>query len=275
MALTFQSKVRLNSVVEIPILGLGLWQIRDGGPARRAVTYAIECGYRLFDTARLYGNERDVGLAIRESGVPREDLFVTTKLWNSDHGYDETIRAFERSLQELALDYVDLYLIHWPVPGKRKQTWKAMESLLGAGKCRAIGVSNYMISHLEELLETASILPAVNQVEFNAFLYQKELLEFCRNHGVLVEAYSPLTKGHRLDDRRLALVAAKYRRTPAQVLLRWCLQHDLVPIPKSSRRERIVENSRVFDFALSPEDMAALDTLDERLHTGWDPSNAP
>jgi len=271
MALSFRSAVSLNDGRRMPVLGLGTYGL-TGRKGVQAMQDALAVGYRLLDTARLYANEREVGLAIRGSGVPREEVFVTTKLWNRDHGYESTIRACERSLRELEMDSVDLYLIHWPVPGRRRETWKAMEVLCRAGKARSIGVSNYTIGHLEELAEYASIVPAVNQVEFHPFLYQKDLLDYCRTHRIQVEGYSPLTQGRRLDDPRLRTLAAKYRRTPAQVLIRWALQHDLVVIPKSGRPERIRENSQVFDFEIAAEDMAALDSLDQRLHTSWDPT---
>ncbi len=275
MALALASRATLNNGVGIPYLGLGVYRSLPGKPTQDAVRYALEIGYRHVDTARIYGNERDVGLAVRTSGVPREDVFVTTKVWNTDHGYGEAIKACERSLGELGLSYVDLYLIHWPVPGRRVETWKALVDLSKRGLCRSIGVSNFTIPHLEELLAVTDIVPAVNQVEFSPFTYQKELLEYCRRHRIQLEAYSPLTKGYRLDDPVLREIAARHGRTPAQMLLRWCLQHDVVTIPKSNRRERILENSRVFDFELSNRDMATLDGFDESLRTGWDPTGAP
>ncbi len=222
-------------------------------------------------TARIYGNEQDVGLAIRESGARREDIFVTTKLWNSDHGYDSTLRAFEESLRRLGLKYLDLYLIHWPET-LRQESWRAMIRLLKEGKCRAIGVSNYAIRHLEQLIVSSDIVPTVNQVEFHPFLYQKKLLEYCQSHGIQLEAYSPLTRGERLNDPKIVEIAKKQGQTPAQVLIRWALQHSLVAIPKSVRKERIFENSRVFDFVLSPDEMRVLDSLNEDFRTCWDPT---
>lgn len=275
MALTLQSRARLNNGVEMPYLGLGVYQARPGAEARAAVRYALDAGYRLIDTAKLYGNEADVGVAIRESGIPRDEVFVTTKLWNSDHGYDSTLRAFERSLRELDLDSVDLYLVHWPVSGLRRETWRAMEVIYAQGKAHAIGVSNYMVHHLNELLPEAKVVPAVNQVELNPFLPQREVLAFCRENGIRVEAYSPLTKGRRLGDRRLQELARKHGKTPAQILLRWCLEKDVVAIPKSVRPERIRENREVFDFRLDAEDMRVLDSFDEGLHTSWDPTREP
>ncbi len=275
MALSLTSSVRLNKGPEIPVLGLGVYQSPPGRITQRAVGYALGMGYRLIDTAAAYGNERDVGVAIRGSGIPREEVFITTKLWNSDHGYDPALEACDESLRALGLDYLDLYLIHWPVQALRVETWEAMAALLKEGKCRAIGVSNNTIRHLKELLATSDIVPAVNQVEFSPFLYQRDLLEFCRREGIQLEAYSPLTRGLRLKHPTVVALAARHHKTPAQVLIRWGLQHDLVVIPKSVREERIRENSQVFDFTLSPEDMGKLDSLDEGLHTCWDPTHTP
>ena len=272
--LKIDSKVKLNNGVEMPIFGLGTFQAQSGREATDAVLHALQIGYRHIDTASMYGNEEDVGAAIRESGIPREEIFVTTKLWNSDHGYDSGLAAFEKSRRRLRLSYVDLYLIHWPVQDLRNETWRALETLLKEGKCRAIGVSNYMIRHLEELLENSSTVPAVNQVEFSPYLYQKDLLEFCRKHDVQLEAYSPLTKGHKLNDPKLMNLASKYSKSPAQILIGWALQHQIVVIPKSSRKERITENAGVFDFTISPEDMRVLDSFDQGLRTSWDPSTA-
>ncbi len=267
------STAKLNNDVEIPRLGLGVYQSPPGKTTHDAVRYALECGYRLVDTARVYGNEGDVGMAVRESGLARDQVFVTTKLWNSDHGYDPTIRACEESLRRLGLSYLDLYLIHWPVPGARKETWKAMAKLMKDGKCRAIGVSNYTTRHLEELLNNSDVVPAVNQVEFHPFLYQRELLEYCQRHEIQLEAYSPLTRGERLNHPTVLDVAKRHGRTPAQVLIRWSLQHSVVAIPKSVRKERILENSRVFDFILTPDDMKLLDSLNEEFRTCWDPTD--
>lgn len=272
--LKINSKVKLNNGVEMPIFGLGTFQAQSGKEARDAVLGALRAGYRHIDTASIYGNEEDVGAAIKESGVPREEVFVTTKLWNSDHGYDSALAAFEKSGRRLGLSYVDLYLIHWPVQDLRKETWRALETLLDEERCRAIGVSNYMICHLEELLENSSTVPAVNQVEFSPYLYQEDLLEFCLRSNIQLEAYSPLTKGRKLDDPKLVALASKYSKSPAQILIRWALQHQMVVIPKSSGRERITENAGVFDFTISPEDMRALDLFDEGLRTSWDPSRA-
>jgi len=273
--LSFGATVKLNNGVDVPLLGLGVYQSAPGKTTRDAVRHALKCGYRLVDTARVYGNEQDVGLALRESGLSREEVFVTTKLWNSDHGYDSTTRACEESLRRLGLNYLDLYLVHWPVSGVRNESWRAMEKLLKDGKCRAIGVSNYTINHLSEMLASSNTIPAVNQVEFHPFLYQQKLLEYCRGHGIQLEAYSPLTRGERLNHPKVVEIAREHGRTPAQILIRWAVQHSVVAIPKSVRNERILENSRVFDFTLSPSEMKALDSLNEDFRTCWDPSNLP
>jgi len=270
-----ESTVKLNNNVRIPILGLGVYQTPPGSVTQNAVKFALSVGYRHVDTARIYGNEADVGEAVRKSGVHREQLFVTTKLWNADQGYDSTLRACEASLKRLGLDYLDLYLIHFPVPETRKESWKAMNTLLEKGKCRAVGVSNFTIPHLEDLLEEHELVPAVNQVEFHPFLYQKELLEYCQRKGIQVEAYSPLARGEKLKHPRLTAVAAKYSKSPAQLMIRWSIQHGLVVIPKSTREERIRENSQVFDFEISADDMRSLDSLNEDLRLNWDPTNIP
>ena len=275
MSLTIESRATLNDGHKMPVLGLGVWQAASGKETRTAVATALQVGYRLIDTAKMYANERDVGAAVRQSGIPRDEIFVTTKLWNSDHGYESALRAFERSRRELALDYIDLYLIHWPVPGLRDESWKAFAKLHEEGLARSIGVSNYTIRHLEEMLPSASVAPSVNQVEFHPFLYQKELLEFCREQQIQPEAYSPLARGRRLTHRVIIEIAAKYNRTPAQILIRWSLQHGLVVIPKSVRPDRIRENAAVFDFDLKRDDMDRLDSLDERAHVAWNPDHQP
>jgi diketogulonate reductase-like aldo/keto reductase len=275
MSLNLDSRVTLNDGNKMPALGLGVWQSRAGKETRTAVATALEVGYRLIDTAKLYANERDVGAAVRASGIPREEIFVTTKLWNDDHGYESALRAFEQSRRELGFDYVDLYLIHWPVPGLRHESWKALVKLHEDGVARSIGVSNYTIRHMEEMLPSTSVPPSVNQVEFHPFLYQNQLLEFCRARSIQLEAYSPLARGRRLTHRVVTDIAAKYGRTPAQILIRWSLQHGLVVIPKSVRPDRIRENAAVFDFELKRDDMERLDSLDERSHVAWNPDTQP
>jgi len=275
LGLTISSTRKLNSGVEIPLLGLGVFQTPPGTVTQKAVRFALEAGYRHIDTASLYGNEEDVGRAVKDSGVPREQVFVTTKLWNSDHGYDPALRACEQSLRRLGLGYIDLYLIHWPVLELRSETWKALVELQRRGACRAIGVCNYTVRHLRELLDASEAIPDVDQVEFNPFLYQEELLRFCNGKEIQLEAYSPMTRGHRLGHPMVLEVARRYSKSPAQVMIRWSLQHGLVVIPKSVRPERIKENGEVFDFEISEADMATLDSLGEDLHVAWDPTDEP
>ena len=274
MALTISSTGKLNSGVEMPLLGLGVYQTSPGRATEEAVKFALKTGYRHIDTASLYGNEESVGRAVRESGVPREQVFVTTKLWNSDHGYEAAMLAFEKSQRRLGLGYVDLYLIHWPVSQLRDESWRALVELQRRGSCRAIGVSNYTVRHLDQLLAGSKVIPDVNQVEFNPFLYQEGLLRYCQGKRIQLEAYSPLTRGYKLRHPVVLEVAKGYSKSPAQVLIRWSLQHGLVVIPKSARPERIKENSEVFDFEISAADMARLDSLGENLHTDWDPTDA-
>jgi diketogulonate reductase-like aldo/keto reductase len=267
MRLTLDSRAVLNNGVEIPLLGVGVYQSPPGQTTENAVRNALMIGYRLIDTAQLYGNEEDVGRALRKSGVSRDDVFIITKVWNSDQGYESTLQACNKSLQKLGLSYLDLYLIHWPVHGMSEETWKAMVRLLQEQKTRAIGVSNYDIDDLSQLMQSSDVLPAVDQVEFHPFLYQERLLRFCEKNGIQMEAYSPLTRGMRISHPTIVAVANKYRKTPAQVLIRWNLQHGLVVIPKSVHEERILENSKVFDFELEPEDMEHLNSLNENLRT--------
>ncbi len=261
--------VQLSNGVRMPQFGLGVY--RTGGEEiERAVQSALEVGYRLIDTAAMYGNEAGVGAAVRASGVPREDVFIATKVWNSDQGYDTTLRAFERSLSQLGLGQVDLYLVHWPVKGRTKETWRALERIYGEGRARAIGVCNFKVHHLEELLQYAEVAPMVNQVECHPFLAQREVLAYCQGHEIRLEAWAPLVRG-RLDHPVLLEVAARHSKTPAQVVLRWNLQRGVVTIPKSARPERIAENAKLFDFELSAQDMAQIDALDEERRIGPDP----
>jgi diketogulonate reductase-like aldo/keto reductase len=275
MQTTVEPVARLNNGVMIPRLGLGVYQSPPGQATQKAVEYALKIGYRHIDTARIYNNESDVGTALRKSGVKREDVFITTKLWNSDHGYETALKACDASLKRLGLKYLDLYLIHWPVPEIRNESWQALAQLLKDGKCRSIGVSNYTIQHLTDLLEDTDVIPMVNQVEFSPFLYQKQLLDYCEKNKIQLEAYSPLTQGAKLNHPKIQQIAKKHNKTAAQVLIRWVLQHNLVTIPKSVREERIKENSQVFDYNLTTEDMRILDSLDENFRNSWDPTNAP
>ncbi|HEY0477297.1 MAG TPA: aldo/keto reductase [Kofleriaceae bacterium] len=269
------ARIPLATGAHIPQVGLGVYQSPPGAATRDAITAALELGYRHIDTARIYGNEADVGAAIRASAVPRDQVFVTTKLWNDDQGYDTALRALDASLGRLGLDHVDLYLIHWPVPGKRRESWRALERALADGRARAIGVSNYLVPHLRELLGEAKVVPHVNQIELTPFLQRREACALCRGHGIVIEAYSPLTRGERLGHPVVGAIARAVGRTPAQVLLRWGIQHGFVILPKSIRRERIAENAAVFDFTLDAAAMAQLDGLEEGLATGWDPGDAP
>ncbi|MGF9914727.1 aldo/keto reductase [Paenibacillus ehimensis] len=262
----------LNNGVRMPWLGLGVWKTKEGDEVVQAVQHALEAGYRSIDTAAVYGNEAGVGQALQASSIPRDLLFVTTKVWNADQGYDSTLRAFEESRRKLQLEVIDLYLIHWPVKGKYKETWKALEKLYKDGLVRAIGVSNFKVHHLEDLLQDSEIVPAVNQVEFHPLLNQQELRTFCKEHKIQLEAWSPLMQGN-LDLPLLSELADKYGKTPAQIILRWDLQHGVVTIPKSIRESRIRENIDVFDFTLSDEDMARLDGLNQDRRFGPDPDH--
>lgn len=261
----------LNNGVKMPWLGFGVFKVPDGQVVEDAIGKALEAGYRSLDTAAIYGNERGVGNAMAASGIPRGEIFLTTKVWNDDQRAGRVMEAFEESLALLGTDYVDLYLIHWPVRGRYKETWTVLEEIYRSGRARAIGVSNFLVHHLEDLLADAEVVPAVDQVEFHPRLLQPDLLKFCREHGVQMEAWSPLMQGQIISEPRVQQLAAKYARTPAQIVLRWDLQHEVVTIPKSIRAERIVENSQIFDFELSPEDVAALDALDEGRRVGSHP----
>lgn len=269
--LNLSSTIELNNGVKIPILAYGTFRINAGFATRDAVLSALQAGLRHIDTGSIYENEVNVGEAIEKSGVPREDVFITAKLWNADQGFDNALKAFETSLDKFKTDYIDLYLIHWPVRGKRMDSWKALEQLYHEKKCRAIGVSNYTIKHLEELLSECTVMPTVNQVEFSPYTYQKELLDYCNTKNIQIAAYSPLTKSVKLNDERLVAIAERYSKSTAQLLIRWGIQKGLVVVFKTSKKPRIFENPKVFDFEISPEDMATLDSFDENLRTGWDP----
>lgn len=269
-----EPNIRLSTGDEMPRIGLGTWQVRPED-ARRAVRDAIAVGYRHIDTARVYGNEVAVGEGVRDSGVPRKDLWITTKVFNNDQGYEGTLKACRESVRRLGMDYVDLFLIHWPVPEKRLDTWRAMVKLQQDGFCRAIGVSNYLVSHLEELTRHSDVLPHVHQLEVHPFLQQRPTRAWCDKHGVVVQAYSPLTRGERLGHRVVVETARELGRTPAQVLLRWGLEKGMVVLPKSSRKERIAENFAALDFELGADDLLRLDDLEEALHTSWDPTDVP
>jgi diketogulonate reductase-like aldo/keto reductase len=268
-----KASTQLNNGVKMPWLGLGVFKMDDGREVQQAVRHALESGYRSIDTAAAYGNERGVGRAIRESGISREEIFITTKLWNEDQRRKRTTAAFAESLKRLDVDYVDLYLVHWPVKGCYPETWREMEEIYQSGRAKAIGVSNFQVHHLEDILRDCRVVPGVNQVEFHPFLLQKELLDFCKSRKIQVEAWSPLMQGRIVSVPAVRKMAEKYQKTPAQITLRWDVQHEVVTIPKSSRNRRIDENAGIFDFALSPEDMNLLDALDEGKRIGPDPEN--
>lgn len=275
--MNLQSTFRLNNGVEIPALGLGVFRNPSGASTQNAVLAALKNGYRHIDTAKVYGNEQDVGEAIKNSGLARQEIFITTKLWNADQGYDSTLRALDESLSKLQMDYIDLFLMHWPVEKVRLESWKAMEKLLADGKARAIGISNFMKQHVEELLANSNTVPAVNQIELSPYnyLYRKDTIDVCLQHGIQMEAYSPLTKGRKLEDPKLKEIALKYEKSAAQILIRWVLEHQFVVIPKSTKEHRIIENASIFDFSISKKDMDYLDEFNENLATGWDPTTVP
>ncbi|KJE28030.1 aldo/keto reductase family protein [Geobacillus kaustophilus] len=268
-----QDCAALHNGVKMPWVGLGVYKVKEGEEVRSAVRTALEIGYRHVDTAAFYENEEGVGQAIRESGIPREQVFVTTKVWNTDQGYEATLKAFDRSLKKLGFDYVDLYLVHWPVKGKYKETYRALEKLYKDGYVRAIGVSNFHIHHLQDVLADCEIKPMVNQVEYHPRLTQKELHAFCRENGIQLEAWSPLMRGEILSEPTIVDIGRKYGKTPAQVVLRWDLQHGVVTIPKSVTPARIKENADIFDFSLTDEEMKQIDALNLNKRVGPDPDN--
>ncbi len=264
----------LNNGLRIPQLGYGVWKVPNEGAAT-AVGQALEAGYRLIDTAKIYGNEVGVGEALAASDVPREDLFITTKVWNSDQGYDNTLNAFDESLKKLGLDYVDLYLIHWPTPkfDTYVETYKALEKIYHEGRAKAIGVCNFEIEHLQRILEECEVKPAVNQVECHPYLQQKELKQYCQEHDILLEAYSPLMNGTKvIEDPIIQEIAEQYGKTPAQVILRWHLQTDVIVIPKTVTPSRMQENLNVFDFELKASDMAQIAALDRNERNNSHPN---
>jgi diketogulonate reductase-like aldo/keto reductase len=265
---------KLNTGNEIPVIGFGTWEIKSDELAKQMVLVALEAGYRLIDTARIYGNERGVGEAIRESGIPREEIFVTTKLWNDDQGYDHTLRACQESLQRLGLDYLDLYLIHWPATGKRHESWRAFEKLYADGTIKAAGVSNYTVEHLQELQSQSDLKPAVDQVEFHPFIYeqQKAVLDYCQSQDILLEAYSPINRLSSVSSQPVHVIAERLGKTPQQVVLRWCVQHHTVPLPRSTSPDHTRSNFQIFDFELTEEDMRTLNSLSDGERVTWDPA---
>ena len=264
---------QLNNGLKMPWLGFGVFRMDDGQEVEQAVRVALDIGYRSFDTATIYGNERGLGKALRESGISREDIFLTTKVWNDDQRRKRTVAAFEESLKRLETEYVDLYLVHWPVEGFYQETWQEMEKIYQSGRAKAIGVSNFQVDHLEDILRECQVVPSVNQVEFHPLLVQPELLRFCQSQKIQVEAWSPLMEGKILTEPVVQKLAEKYCESPAQIILRWDLQHEVVTIPKSAHSNRIAENAQIFDFELSQSDMNLLDALDEGKRIGPDPNS--
>lgn len=268
--MNLQTKVKLNNGVEMPIIALGVWQSHED--TKQAVLDALQAGYRHIDTAACYKNEKDVGEALLESNVDREEIFITTKLWNPDIRAGKTREAFEESLKKLGLDYIDLYLIHWPVEGY-KEAYKEMMELRKEGKIKAIGVSNFKKHHLEELIQAVGEIPTVNQMEFNPYMQDEEVLEYCHQQGIILEAWSPLGSGVCLTTPAIEIIAQKYNKSTAQIILRWLLQKNIVVLPKSVHKERIFQNANLFDFELIDEDMCLMDNLNQNLRTGPDPDN--
>ncbi len=277
MVKNLQDTTTLHNGVKMPWFGIGVFKVEEGPELVNAVKTAIKHGYRSVDTAAIYENEEGVSKGIqeglKEAGISREELFVTSKVWNADLGYESTIAAYETSLKKLGLEYLDLYLIHWPVEGKYRDAWRALETLYKEGRVKAIGVSNFQIHHLEDLMKDAEIKPMVNQVERHPRLTQKELQAFCQNNGIQLEAWSPLMQGQLLDNEVLQEIADKHNKSVAQIILRWDLQHGVVIIPKSTKEHRIVENANVFDFELTKEEMQIIDDLNQNYRVGPDPDN--
>ena len=265
--LSYSSTVTLSNGVEMPVLGLGTFQSPRGDATRNAVLWALEAGYRHIDTAALYDNEEDVGKAIQASGIPREEIFITTKLWNSDQKYDDALKAYQRSLDKLGIDMADLHLVHWPIRETRLEAWNALVHLYREHKVRAVGVSNYSVRHIVEAMAEETPTPMVNQFELNPFNTRPDLVSFCQKEGIQVESWGPLVRGTKWDDPVLNAAADVHGKTVAQVLIRWGLQRGFVVIPKSIHRERIIENANVFDFELTPDEMAHINALNEGLHT--------
>lgn len=267
--------VQLSDTFVIPQLGLGLWQVKDEQEFIAAFTAAAQVGYRHFDSAQIYGNEHMIPVALAESGLKRSDIFITTKIHVANFGAKRTAKSFESSLQKLQTDYVDLLLLHFPVTGLRKNSWLELERIHATGKARSIGVSNYTVKHLEHMRSYANIMPAVNQVELHVFLQQPELREHCMQNGIVIEAYSPLAHGKRMDNATITEIAAAHNKSYAQIMLRWCVQLGMVVLPKSVTPSRIAENAQIFDFELTDSEMQKLASLDEDLRTCWDPTHVP
>jgi len=273
MLTDLRSSKTLNNGIKMPWFGLGVFKVKDGSQVEKASKWAIEASYRSIDTAAVYGNEKGVGSGVRDSGISREEIFVTTKLWNGDQRSGRVEEAFQDSLDRLGLGYVDLYLIHWPVEGHYKASWRILETIYETGRAKAIGVSNFMIHHLQDLLQNANIVPAVNQIEFHPYLQQPDLVAYCQEHNIQLEAWSPLMKGQVLKVPELKQLAKQYGKNPIQITLRWLLQREIIVIPKSTKKKRIQDNAKVFDFELTAADMALIDGLDRAKRVGPDPDN--
>ncbi len=267
------STTKLHNGIEMPRLGLGVFQSKDGSEVINAIKYAWDVGYRLVDTASFYDNEKGVGQAIKELGINRQEIFVTSKIWNSDQGYDSTIEACNKSLSLLGSDYIDLYLVHWPVKGKYLETWKAMEELYQDGKLKAIGVSNFLQHQLEDLLKIANVVPMVNQIEYHPYLTQPALIDFCNSNNIKVQSWAPLMRGKIFEINEIVEMANRYDVSPAQLVIRWNLQNNVMVIPKSVHQDRIVGNASVFHFNISDEDMKLLNDLDRGGRIGPDPDD--
>ena len=273
--LSIGSRVSLSDGNSMPLLGLGTWAAQPGGETRDAVAFALETGYRHIDTAKMYGNEQDVGEAVRQSSIPRQEIFVTTKLWDSDQGYQTAHDAFDRSMDQLGLEYVDLYLIHWPVEKLRNDSWRALNNIKESGRTRSIGVSNFSHKHLQELYSYSDIRPVVNQIELSPFLQQPLIVSFCQSENIQLTGYCPLAKGRRFDEPVLADIAEQHGKSPAQVMIRWALQNRQAVIPKSSNPKRIVQNADIFDFQIGVDEMVRLDGLDDDSRYCPDPLSMP
>lgn len=272
---SIQGTITLNNGVKMPMVGLGVFQVTDDQEVIDAIRYAVEAGYRSIDTAAAYNNEKAVGIGVKECGVDRKDLFITSKVWNKEQGYDKTMRAFDKTMQDLQLDYLDLYLIHWPLPKKNLyvETWKALEALYKEGRIRAIGISNFYQEWIERLLAECEIVPMVNQIEYHPYQQYPELVTYCQEKGIVVEAYAPMARGAVLKDERLTSIADKYGKTAVQLALRFALQNDVVIIPKSTHKDRIIANADIFDFNISDEDMEAIRQVNEnKILCGEDPN---
>jgi len=265
--------VTLNNGVKMPKLGLGLFKVEDGAVTINAIKYAVDAGYRSLDTAAIYRNEKSVGVGLKECGQPREEIFVTSKLWNAEHGYDSTLKAFEVTLADLQLDYLDLYLIHWPLPKNDKYiaTWKAMEKLYKEGRIKAIGLSNFEPEWIQRVLDECEVLPAVNQVECHPYLQQCEVFDYCKKSNIQMQAWSPLAQGKIFEDARLKKIAEKYGKTVAQFVIRWILQRGIITIPKSIDQNRIISNADIFDFEIDEQDMQEMKSFDENNRVGPNP----